>query len=170
MTATSERIQDPPAFAGHSPSDERPLGAYGALTGAFLALAGAFAAWLRRSGRPVPERIDSRDLVLMTVATQKLSRLVAKDRVTSLVRAPFTELDGDEATGEVTESARGTGLRRAIGELILCPYCLGLWFAGLFAAGMLVAPRLTRWTASVFTVLFGSDVLQIAYRKLEDSR
>jgi hypothetical protein len=169
MTATTERVQDLPPFAGHSPEQERPLGAYGVLTGTFLGLLGAFAAWFRRSGRPVPQRIEPGDIVLLTIATHKVSRLLAKDRVTSIVRAPFTEYQGDEGAGEVSEAARGTGLRRAVGELILCPYCLGLWFAGIFSAGLLVAPRLTRWTASVFTILFGADVLQIAYKKAEDT-
>jgi hypothetical protein len=162
-------VQDLPPFAGHSPGQERPLGAYGVLSGAFLSLLGGFAVWFRRSGRQAPERLDAYDLALMTVATQKLSRLLAKDRVTSVVRAPFTEYQEDATAGEVEESARGTGLRRAIGELLLCPYCLGLWIAGFFSAGLLVAPRLTRWTAGVFTVLFGADVLQIAYKKAEDT-
>ena len=33
------------------------------------------------------------DLVLVTVATHKLSRLVAKDRITSTLRAPFTSVE-----------------------------------------------------------------------------
>jgi hypothetical protein len=109
------------------------------------------------------------DLVLATVATHKLSRLIAKDRVTSGVRAPFTRFQGDGGPGEVEEAARGRGLQRAIGELLICPYCLGMWIAAGFAAGLLVAPRATRWVASVFTVLFGSDLLQIAYKRAEET-
>ena len=139
------------------------------LTGAFLGLAGAFSAWLRSSGRELPDRVAPGDLALITVATHKASRLIAKDRVTSAVRAPFTRYQGDAGTSEVSEEPRGRGLRRAVGELIVCPYCLGLWIAAGFSAGLVVAPRATRWVASVFTALFGSDVLQIAYRKAEDT-
>jgi hypothetical protein len=32
-----------------------------------------------------------------------------------------------------------------------------------------VAPGATRWVASVFTVLFGSDLLQIAYKRAEEA-
>jgi hypothetical protein len=39
----------------------------------------------------------------------------------------------------------------------------------MFVAGLLVAPRFTRWTASVLAVFFGSDLLQIAYKKAEDT-
>ena len=117
----------------------------------------------------MPERVGPGDLALITVATHKASRLIAKDRVTSAVRAPFTRFEGDAGPGVVDEKARGRGLRRAIGELVICPYCLGLWIAAGFAAGLVVAPRATRWIASVLSVLFGADLLQIAYKKAEDS-
>jgi hypothetical protein len=163
------RVQDVEPFAGHSPGQERPLGGYATLMGAFLASSGGFAAWMRATGRQLPERVDGRDLALMTVATHKAARLLAKDRVTSTVRAPFTRFDDDAGPGEVSEAARGHGLRRAVGELIICPYCVGLWIAAVFAAGFSVAPRQTRWAASVLTTAFGSDVLQILYKKAEDS-
>jgi hypothetical protein len=163
------RLQDAPPFAGHSPQQERPLGGYAVLMGTLFTLAAAFAAWFRRTERELPERIDARDLALGVVATQKLSRLVAKDRVVSTVRAPFTVFEDDAGPGEVDEAARGTGLRRAIGELIVCPYCLGMWFSAAYVAGLLVAPRATRWAASVLAMLFGADLVQMAYKKAEDT-
>lgn len=44
----------------------------------------------RAAGRPLPERLSAQDVVLAGVATHKLSRLIAKDNVTSFLRAPFT--------------------------------------------------------------------------------
>ena len=44
-----------------------------------------------------------------------------------------------------------------------------MWISAGFAAGLLVAPRFTRWFAAVLVALFGADVLQIAYRKAEDA-
>jgi hypothetical protein len=111
----------------------------------------------------------ARDLALLTVATHKASRLIAKDRVTSTVRAPFTRFEGDAGPGEVSEAARGRGLRRAVGELLICPYCMGLWVASALTAGLIAVPRPTRWLASVLTALFGADMLQIAYKKAEDA-
>lgn len=162
-------LRDTAQLAGHSPNQERALEGYAVLLGTFLGLAGGFAAWMRRTGRELPERVPASDLALMTVATHKAARLIAKDRVTSTVRAPFTRFEGDDGPGEVSEVARGRGVRRAIGELLICPYCIGMWIAAAFAAGLIVAPRPTRWLAATFTALFGADVLQIAYTKAEDA-
>jgi hypothetical protein len=163
-----ERVQDVPPFSGHAPEQERPLGGYATLMAIFGTVVAAFSAWVKRSGRELPERPTPGDLALVTLATHKASRLLAKDRVTSTIRAPFTEFEGDAGPGEVSENARGRGLRRAVGELVICPYCLGLWIATAFAAGLVVMPRPTRWAAGVLSAVFGSDVLQIAYKKAED--
>lgn len=161
-------LQDAAPFAGHARQD-RPLGSYAALELVYAAACAGFAAWLRRSGRPLPERIEERDLVLVALATHKLARIVAKARVTSSLRAPFTRFQGDAGPGEVDEAARGRGLRRALGELLVCPHCLAPWFAGALAAGLLVAPRATRWCAGVLSAVFAADVLQLAYVKAEEA-
>lgn len=159
------RLQDAPALAGHSPGQDRPLGGYAVLTSTFAAACTGFALWLRRSGRQLPERIDGRDIALIAVATHKSSRLLAKERVTSTVRAPFTQFQDDAGAGEVDEAARGHGLRRAIGELLICPYCLGMWISTALTAGLIAAPRVTRAVMVIFTAVFGSDVLQLAYAR-----
>lgn len=156
-------------LADYDPGEDRPLGGYAALTTTFVSFAAGFSIWIHRSGRELPERIEAGDLALITVATHKASRMLAKNRVTSAVRAPFTRFQADGGPAEVEERARGRGLRRAIGELLICPYCLGVWIGAAFAAGLVVAPRPTRWTASVLTTVFGADVLQVAYKKLEDT-
>jgi hypothetical protein len=165
----SPRVQDVGPFAGHSPDQERPLGGYAVLMGAYASLTAGFAAWFRGSGRTLPSRPSAADLALTTVATHKVTRLIAKDRVTSSVRAPFTRFQDDAGPGEVEEAARGKGLRRAIGELIICPYCLGLWIATAFTAGLLVAPRATRQVTGVLSAVFGADLLQIVYAKTEET-
>ena len=139
------------------------------LTGTFAALGGAFITWLRLSGRELPEKIETRDLALIAIATHKSSRMIARDRVTATARAPFTTFQDDAGHGEVNEAARGHGLRRAIGELLVCPYCLSVWLAAGFTAGLTVAPRPTRWIASTFVTLTGADALQIAYAKAEQA-
>jgi hypothetical protein len=136
-------------------------------TGVFNGAFGAALAAAGRSGR-LPERIDAGDVVLVGVASHKLSRVIAKDKITSFVRAPFTEYQAPGGPGEVEERARGEGLRKAVGELLICPYCLGLWLSGGMHLGLIYAPRLTRTLASTFTALTIADFLQIAYKAAEE--
>jgi len=169
VSAAGTRVQDLPPFAGHAPDRERPLGAYALLISLYAGCVGAFAAWFRRSGRKLPERIDGADFALVATAAHKGARLLSKDRVASPVRAPFTRYQQDGAPAEVEETARGRGLRRVVGELLVCPFCLDMWFATILTAGLLAAPRPTRWIASVLATVTASDALQIAYRKAADS-
>jgi len=45
----------------------------------------------------------------------------------------------------VMESVRGHGPQHAVGELISCPFCLGLWTATALTAGMVYAPASPGW-------------------------
>jgi len=154
---------------GYADDDEdRPLAAYAALSATFgVTLAAALAA-LHASGRELPERPRAGDLVLAGIATHKVSRLLAKDRVTSFVRAPFTRYQEPTGHGELEEQPRGTGVRLAIGELLVCPYCLAQWIAASFAVGLVAASRATRFVAGIYVAETLSDVLQLAYRAAED--
>jgi hypothetical protein len=167
MTTTSPR-DGGRVLAGYTPPDTRPpFASYAAFAVTFnAALAGAVVA-ARRSGRELPDRVDPGDLVLIGTASHKLSRLLAKDKITAFVRAPFTEFQGKGGPAEVEERPRGRGLQRAVGELLVCPYCLGLWVSGGFHAGLLFAPRSTRFAASVLSAMTISDFLQAAYRAVE---
>jgi len=119
------------------------------------------------SRRPARPRIAAGDFVLIALATHKLSRRISKDSVTSPFRAPFTELCGPEGPGEVKEVVTGTGLRRAIGELITCPFCLGQWVATGFTFGLVLAPRPTRIAATLFATAAVADFLQFGYAAAE---
>src|SRR3712207_8657339 len=66
--------------------------------------------------------------------------LVAQDAVMSPLRAPFTELQEKQSPKNVDEKPRGKGLRRSIGELITCKFCVGQWVASFFTYGLVFAP------------------------------
>lgn len=156
-------------MSGYAPPDEeRPLAAYGALATTFGASMAASLALLRANGRELPERPSAADLLLLGVATHKLSRLITKDRVTSFVRAPFTRYQEPAGHGEIDEQPRGGGIRLAVGELLVCPYCVAQWIASGLALGLVAAPRATRFVAGIYVVETVSDVLQLAYKAAED--
>jgi len=136
------------------------------MSSGFVGLSAAFLL-ARNRGAGLPKRIPAADLALAGTASFKLSRLVTKKKIAAPIRAPFTEYRGQaDAPAEVEERARGTGARAAIGELLTCPYCLGLWFAGAMTAGLVTAPRETRVVASCLTALALSDFLHAAYRRM----
>jgi len=127
------------------------LGGFGA---AFTALAS------RKRKSPEPAWAD---LILLAIATHKISRIATKDRVTSSFRAPFARLTGDSGSGEVEETARGEGLQRAIGELLTCPFCVAPWIASTLVLLYETNPPLARMIATVFSVVSGSDFLNRVY-------
>ena len=86
---------------------------------------------------------------------------------TSPLRAPFTRFAGTSGEAELAEEVRGSGPRKAIGELVTCPFCLGLWVTTAIAFGLVLAPRPTRLVASILTALTGADFLQFAYDKVQ---
>jgi uncharacterized protein DUF1360 len=146
--------------AAYSPEEPKPLGGYAILTLVFNGLVAAFVAARSRSRKELPARIPLRDIVLLGVGTFKLSRLIGKDKVTSFMRAPFTQYEGEAGPSEVSEEPRGHGLKRAIGELLVCPYCIGQWVGTGLLAGYLYRPRLTRTVASVLAIVTAADYLQ----------
>lgn len=102
-----------------STSPERPLGGYAVLSAGFGGAVGGALVALRATGKPLPKGFGIGDVLLGGVATHKLSRLLAKDKVTSFLRAPFTEYQGPGGPGEVEEKPRGSGLRYVVGELLM---------------------------------------------------
>jgi len=97
----------------------------------------------------LPERMSLYDLALAGIAGHKLSRLIVTDEVTAPLRAPFVIVSEDEK-GDKKEEPRGDGPRRAIGELVTCPSCVGQWATAAFVLGLVTAPRVTRLAGSVF--------------------
>jgi|SRR4051794_1507947 len=147
-------------------ADYRPLAGYAVLTATFgAALTGGLIA-AHRADR-LPDRLPVEDVLLAGVATHKLSRLITKDKITAAVRAPFTRFQEKSGHGEVEEAARGRGLRYAVGELLVCPYCMAQWVAGGFTLGYVFAPRTTRLLASMWTVHAVADAAQLAYSAAE---
>ncbi|MGW4500076.1 DUF1360 domain-containing protein [Micromonospora sp. NPDC004336] len=149
----------------YAPHEHRPLGGYLVSMSAYVGVAGALAGLVKVTGRQVPDRPATADVVLLGIATHKLSRLLAKDAVTSPLRAPFTRYDRPIGSGEVMEQVRdqGSSTRHAIGELLSCPFCLAVWVATGLTGGLVLTPRLTRLVATALTAVAASDFLQMAY-------
>jgi hypothetical protein len=147
---------------------DRPLGGYVKTLSIYASGTVGAALAARLAGRSAP-RLSPWDVTQLAVATHKVSRLVAKDPITSPVRAPFTRYEGVSAPSELSEEVRGEGLRHSFGELVGCPMCLAQWVATAFSFGLVFAPAPTRLVLSTFTAVAGSDFLQHVYVKLQQA-
>ena len=153
----------------YTQGEPRPLGADLGAMGVYLSLVTAGAAAVRASGRELPDRIPLGDAVLLTLATFRLARRIAKDPVTAPVRAPFTTFQGPSGHAEVAEEVREHGgVKHAVGELLTCPFCLAQWVGTGFVFGYATAPRATRLAALTMTTVAGSDVLQFVYDAIQN--
>ncbi len=150
--------------------DAAELGGYATLMGVYVAGTAAAAALARRLGRPSLPASSPWEAAQLAIATHRISRTIAKDPVTSPLRAPFTEFTGEtSAPGELAENVRGHGLKHSAGELLTCPMCLAQWVATGLALGQVFAPVSTRAVTTVFTAVAGADFLQFLYARLQQS-
>jgi hypothetical protein len=148
---------------------DRPLAGYAATMGTYAGTAALLVAASRVASAEVPERPAWADLALASLATFKLSRLLAKDPVTSPLRAPFTRFRGRTGPSELAEEPREGTIRHSVGELVSCPFCLSQWIATAFVSGLVFAPRATRMAAATFSVVAASDFLQFARAAAEQA-
>ena len=142
--------------------DEQLLAEYAGLLTFYLTCV-AILTGLAIEQRRLPRRFGLLDLALLGIATHKLSRLSAKDRITGIVRAPFVHYIRSAGSGEVEEEPRGRGIQRGIGQMISCPFCMGPWTATALGFGLIFAPRATRFFAGILASVAISDFLHRAY-------
>ena len=161
----SDKVLPQDVIEGYG-GDKQRLSSYATLVGVFNLIFAGFLLVVKGTGRNIPERVDTKDIALLGMATHKLSMIGANDAVTSPLRAPFTELQEMESQKNVEERPRGSGIRRSIGELLICQFCLGMWVASFFTYGLVLVPRITRLAATILSVLTVSDYLHQTYKAL----
>lgn len=146
-----------------------PLGGYALLIGLFGAGVGGLMTWALREGRLL-ESISAADLAVLSIGSQKLARMATKDRVSTVLREPFTNYDGTDGAspGETVESARrdGGALQQAVGELLVCPYCMSTWSATALLGTYLADRKLGRTLGALLTTVSLAEMMQGVYAKV----
>jgi hypothetical protein len=124
-------------------------------------LAGVIALTARRTRTKVTP-ISRGELPALAVATFALADVVSKERISTWLREPFVVESADHRPLEPT----GTGMRRAIGELLTCSRCAGTWSA-LGLLGLRTAfPTAGKVTINVLALTGANDILQAGFRIL----
>ncbi|KHF39851.1 DUF1360 domain-containing protein [Halalkalibacter okhensis] len=70
------------------------------------------------------------DLVILVLASYRLTRLIVFDEITSFIRSPFLMVSYQENdAGQLIESIefKGKGFRNWVGRLLSCHWCVGIW-------------------------------------------
>jgi hypothetical protein len=112
-----------------------------------------------------PREDSTLDLVVLSAATFKAARTIARDEVTSFLREPFVE--GHAHSGDEEPKATGD-LAQAIGELVTCSRCIGTWAAAGLAATQILAPRTGRLLTWTLAAAGANDFLQAAFAALSN--
>jgi hypothetical protein len=123
---------------------------YATLSAGWGALLGALLVAARDKG---DEPVQAIEVLPLGLATFALSKLVAKEKVDAWVREPFVE-EGEP---------KGSGLRYAVGELITCTRCVGVWSALGLTALRVTRPREARVVNAVLGASAVNDAAQAAF-------
>lgn len=142
--------------------DPRPLAGYGVLLSLYTAVTGT-ATWLLHRRGAKMEPVGPMEIGMLALATMHISRLVTKDSVTGVLRAPFTTFDEPAGEGESNERAVRPGVGHAVGELLTCPFCTGQWVATALVLGRAAAPQLTAGAVTVAAAARLADFGQLLY-------
>jgi hypothetical protein len=145
-------------------SEQRERLAYVTLVSLFLGLLGVFVSRERKERHAFDPRL--RDIVLIALATFRAGRVTAFARVTEPFRDPVTETVPDEYDAGENVVAEGTGVRKALGELVSCPICVGTWVASGLVYGLRIAPGPTRLVAAILGVSGLAELLNAATEAL----
>jgi hypothetical protein len=144
------------------PKASPPYEAYAAITGVFvggLGLAGLAARAFDRN----PACQTPLDFAVLSVASFKAARTLARDEVTSFLRDPFVEGEAHEGDEAPVESG---DFRQAIGELVTCSRCGGTWSAAALAVSQILAPRFGRLLTWSLAAAGANDFLQAGFAVL----
>ncbi|MBR8660846.1 MULTISPECIES: DUF1360 domain-containing protein [Bacillales] len=89
------------------------------------------------------EGVSWLDLAILVLASFRLTHLIVFDEITAFLRAPFfTEKYETDAVGQLIRHIEfhGEGLRRWLGMLLSCHWCVGIWAAAAVVALYVYVP------------------------------
>jgi uncharacterized protein DUF1360 len=138
------------------PSNQPPVHAadYAALSAGWGALLGAVLVAARDKGE---EPVSPAEVLPLGLAAFALAKLVSKEKVDAWVREPFVEEHPDG------RRPKGTGMRYAVGEMLTCTRCVGVWSALGLTALRVTRPREARVVNVVLGASAVNDVLQSSF-------
>mgnify|MGYP002682492405 CR=1 FL=1 len=92
----------------------------------------------------LPRGISVLDFVLLGLAAARLSDVISTDDIMQWLREPFVGVEEEQIAGEEVQTrvGRGRGIRKVLGELLCCPWCVGVWVAAGLTYAYFLLPRI----------------------------
>ncbi|WP_419883454.1 DUF1360 domain-containing protein [Peribacillus sp. B-H-3] len=84
------------------------------------------------------ETIHPAAIILLGLASFRLTRLIVYDKITEFFRRPFfneIEKENEEGVSEIYLLPKDKGMKRWVGELLSCFWCTGIWVS-IFLYGL----------------------------------
>jgi hypothetical protein len=84
------------------------------------------------------------NLLILALASFRLTRLFVFDKITEFLRHPFfdeVEEENEDGEKEVYYIPKKKGIKRFIGELLSCYWCTGIWSSGVIVLSFYLIPK-----------------------------
>ena len=143
-------------------TDTPPYQSYAVILGAFGGLLATAAGASRLLDRH-PASQTTLDFAVLSAASFKAARTLARDDVTSFIREPFVQGKAGEGDEEPVETG---DMQQAIGELVTCTRCVGTWAAAGLTSAQILAPRMGRMLTWSLAAAAVNDWLQAGFAAL----
>ncbi len=104
------------------------------------------------------------NLILLSLASFRLTRLIVFDKITEFIREPFfDEIIEKKAEGEteVYYLPKKAGFKKFIGELLSCYWCSGIWSAAFIVASHFLFPALAFPLILILAVAGAAAILEM---------
>lgn len=162
MPTPPSAAAEPRAVSSRSPDEVASHATKLTLMSLFIGVLATFSSRLVQRGQTLS--ISPFDLLLLGLSSFRVGRMIAYEGVAAPLREPFTETKPDDSGAGETTVAEGTGVRKAVGELLSCPICAGTWVAAGLVYGLHLLPRPTRVFLAIMST---TGVAQVLYALTE---
>ncbi|MEH7417911.1 DUF1360 domain-containing protein [Neobacillus drentensis] len=102
-------------------------------------------------------------LLLLSLASFRLTRLLVFDRIFEFIREPFFDEVREEHDGEVEiyYVPKKAGVKKFIGELLSCYWCTGIWSAAFIVSFHYICPDISRPIILILAVAGVASLLEL---------
>ncbi|SEN15724.1 Protein of unknown function [Mesobacillus persicus] len=97
-------------------------------------------------------------IIILGLASFRLTRLIVFDKITEFIRAPFFDemVDGEE----VYLVVKPNGIRRWVGELLNCYWCTGIWVSAALFISYFYLPVLLTPVILIFAIAAIASIIE----------